>query len=306
MEKPTTKNNHSHAHHHHDHGAVKNIKVAFFLNFGFAIIEIIGGFLTNSIAILSDAVHDLGDSMSLGLSWYFQKYSHKKSDKTYTYGYKRFSLIGALANSLILVVGSILILSEAIPRLIEPQQAHPKGMIFLAVLGIVINGAAMLRLKRGKTMNERVVSLHILEDVLGWIAVLIGAIIMNFWDVPIIDPILSVLIAMYVLSNVYKNLRGIFRILLQAVPDEIDSEEIQNKIQELPNVENVHDVHLWSVDGLYNVITLHVTLQTQLSEEEITSLKKTIRELLRSHEIEHATIEFETIDEECCLENCSG
>ena len=179
MEKKVSKthsHSHSHAHHHDHHGDVKNIKVAFFLNFGFAIIEIIGGFLTNSVAILSDAVHDLGDSLSLGLAWYFQKYSRKKSDSTYTYGYRRFSLVGALANSLVLIVGSILILTEAIPRIFNPQQAHPQGMMMLAVLGIAVNGVAMLRLRRGKSLNEKVVSLHLMEDVLGWIAVLVGAI----------------------------------------------------------------------------------------------------------------------------------
>lgn len=301
------KHNHNHSHsHHHDHGDVKNIKVAFFLNFGFSIIEIIGGLLTNSVAILSDAVHDLGDSLSLGLSWYFQKFSRKKSDKIYTYGYRRFSLIGALANSIVLIVGSVLILSEAIPRIFNPQDVHPQGMILLAVFGIIINGIAMLRLRRGNSLNERVVSLHLLEDVLGWIAVLVGAIYMNFWNAPIIDPILSVIIAAYVLSNVYKNLRELFRILLQGTPYEFNMEEIQNEIKKMQTVANVHDVHLWSIDGNYNIMTVHITLTQPEPMEKLAEMKSDIRKLLLDKGIEHVTIEFETTVEECVLMNCCG
>ena len=195
---------HDHGHIHTHHGDVKNIKIAFFLNLGFSIVEIIGGFLTNSVAILSDAVHDLGDSFSLGLAWYFQKFSRKQRDKNFTYGYKRFSLVGALINSIVLIAGSVLILSEAIPRIFNPQQADAGGMFLLAILGIIVNGIAVVRLRKGSSLNEKVVSLHMLEDVLGWSAVLIGAIIMKFTNLYIIDPILSVLISFFILFNVFK------------------------------------------------------------------------------------------------------
>ena len=173
----------------------KNIGYAFFLNFGFTIIEIIGGFLTNSVAILTDAVHDFGDSISLGLAWYLQKVSKKGSDHKYSYGYKRFSLLGAIINSVILLVGSVFILSETIPRILEPQTPDVKGMFILAILGIIVNGAAVIRLRTGNTINEKVVSLHLWEDVLGWVAILIGSVMMYFFDIPIIDPILSILIS---------------------------------------------------------------------------------------------------------------
>lgn len=162
-----SKHQHSKHHHQHHHSDVKNIKVAFFLNVTFTIVEIIGGFFTNSIAILSDAVHDLGDSLSLGMAWYFQKKAKNGSDKLFSYGYKRFSLLGAIINSIVLIVGSIFILTEAIPRLFHPEQAEVKGMFLLAILGLIVNGAAVLRLKKGHSINEKVVSLHLLEDVLG-------------------------------------------------------------------------------------------------------------------------------------------
>jgi len=250
--------------HEHHHGEVKNIKVAFFLNLFFTLLEIAGGFFTNSMAILSDAVHDLGDSLSLGLAWYFQKVSNKGSDSSYSYGYKRFSLLGAIINSIVLVVGSIFILTAAIPRIFHPEKTQAAGMFFLAIVGVLINGIAFLRLKRGSSINEKVVSLHFLEDVLGWVSILIGSVIMYFFNAPFIDPILSVGIAFFVLSNVYKNIRQTLHIILQGIPDNVDIEEISQQLQEFKGVEDIHDLHVWSVDGNYNILTVHVVLNKLL------------------------------------------
>ncbi|OPZ26547.1 MAG: Cadmium, cobalt and zinc/H(+)-K(+) antiporter [Bacteroidetes bacterium ADurb.BinA174] len=293
--------NHNHSHHHED---VKNIKVAFSLNLMFTIIEFVGGFLTNSMAILSDAVHDLGDSFSLGLSWYFQKIAKRPRTKNYTYGYKRFSLLGAIINSVILVVGSVLILMNAIPRLFHPQQPDVKGMLLLAVLGVIVNGAAVLRLRKGHSLNERVVSLHLLEDVLGWLAVLVGAGIMYFVDAPFIDPLLSIAISAFILFNVYRNIRQSLRIILQGSPDLVDVDEIEKAILKTDNVEGIHDLHVWSIDGEYNVLTMHVVLSTSLPMLQLHKLKIGIRGKLLSMGIQHSTIEFETPDEDCEMEDC--
>lgn len=198
---------------------------------------------------MSDALHDLGDTLSLGLSWYFQKLSNKGATKKYSYGYKRFSLLGALINSIILVVGSIFIIREAIPGLINPEQADAKRMMWLAILGVIVNGAAVLKLKQGTSMNERVVSLHLLEDVLGWVAVLIASIVMQFWDVPILDPMLPLLIALFILFNVYKNIKETLRIILQVIPKEISIDTIREKLKNMPEIQEVHDCHVWSLDG---------------------------------------------------------
>ena len=288
--------NHNHSHHHED---VKNIKVAFFLNLLFTIIEFVGGFLTNSVAILSDAVHDLGDSFSLGLSWYFQKVAKRPRTKSYTYGYKRFSLLGAIINSVILVVGSVLILMNAIPRLFNPQQPDVKGMLLLAVLGVIVNGAAVLRLRKGHSLNEKVVSLHLLEDVLGWFAVLVGAGIMYFVDAPFIDPLLSIAIAAFILFNVYRNIRQSMRIVLQGSPDLVDVDEIEKAILKTDSVEGIHDLHVWSVDGEFNVLTLHVMLSEFLPAEKLHSLKTDIRRKLLALGVQHSTIEFEFPGEVC-------
>lgn len=292
--------------HSHDHKDVKNIKVAFFLNFSFTIIELVGGVLTNSIAILSDAIHDFGDSLSLGLAWYFQRLAKKGRTPSYSYGYKRFSLLGAIINSIVLVVGSIFILTEAIPRIFSPQETHAEGMFFLAIFGVLVNGAAVLRLRRGKSINERVVSLHLLEDVLGWGAILIGSVIMYFFDLPIIDPILSIFIACFVLYNVFRNIRQTLRIILQGIPDEVDMEQIKTDIEKLTDVENIHDLHVWSMDGEYNVLTVHVALKKAMPMDKLAEMKSNIRALLKEKHVDHATIEFETLDEQCKLEDCCG
>lgn len=300
---------HSHTHdhgHHHDHSDVKNIKTAFFLNLGFTIFEIIGGFLTNSVAILSDAIHDLGDSLSLGLAWYFQKVARRGSDASYSYGYKRFSLLGALINSIVLITGSIFILKEAIPRLIHPEETKAEGMFLLAIVGVIVNGAAVLRLKKGSSINERVVSLHLLEDVLGWLAILIGSIVMYFFDVPVLDPLMSVGIAIFILSNVYKNIRQTLRIILQGTPAEIGLDKISKELSAIEGIESIHDLHVWSVDGSYNVMTVHVVLKRETDMADLETLKTIIRTKLAEEGIQHVTIEFETMGEKCCLENCCG
>ena len=296
---------HSHSHgHHHDHGDVKNIRAAFFLNLSFTIIELVGGLITNSVAILSDAVHDLGDSFSLGLSWYFQKVAKKPRTKEYTYGFKRFSLLGAVINSVVLLVGSILILVHAIPRLFNPEHPDVKGMLVLAVLGVIINGLAVVRLRKGSSINERVVSLHMLEDVLGWVAVLVGAGIMYFVDAPFIDPLLSILISLYILYNVYRNIRDSLRIILQGSPAELDMEEVNRSLQEIEEVQCVHDLHAWSVDGEYNVMTVHVVLRNAVLMEEQHRLKLLIRDKLLTLGVQHCTIEFEVAGEKCGMEGC--
>jgi cobalt-zinc-cadmium efflux system protein len=294
-----------HAHPHHPvHEDVKNIKVAFFLNFSFTLIEFVGGLLTNSVAILSDAVHDLGDSFSLGLSWYFQRVSKKPSTKEYTYGFKRFSLLGAVVNSVVLLAGSVVILMRAIPRLFNPEQPDVKGMLLLALLGVAVNGLAVLRLRRGSSLNERVVSLHLLEDVLGWVAVLVGAGVMYFVDAPIIDPLLSIGISLFILYNVYRNIRQSMQIILQGAPAAVDMDEVQRAIVKMEGVRSVHDLHAWSVDGQYNVLTIHVVLQREQTMEELGLLKAAIRDTLLLLGVQHTTIELEIAGEDCTMEGC--
>ncbi len=297
-------NHHSHTHwHNHIHGT-KNIAVAFFLNVGFAIIELIGGVLTNSVAIMSDALHDFGDSLSLGTAWYFQKKSQQNRTQNYTYGYKRFSLVGAFINSIVLLIGSIFIIQEAIGRLLHPVQPNPEWMIALAILWIAINWFAALRLKKGDSINEKVVSLHLLEDVLWWVAVLIGAWIMMFVNAPIIDPILSLAIATYVLFNVYRNIKPAFRIILQGMPDSITENEVRRVIMEENNVIDIHDFHLWTLDGKEHILSIHVTVKNDMNLQDAEQLKENVKNKLKRIDIAHATIEIEYNPQHCVQQDC--
>jgi cobalt-zinc-cadmium efflux system protein len=299
----------SHEHHHtHDHqltgAGTKNIALAFYLNLFFCLIELVGGMLTNSVAILSDALHDLGDSVSLGMAWYFQRISKKKPNEKYTYGYKRFSILSALLNSLILLSGSGIVLYESFIRLFHPVHSDAKGMLLLAVMGVLVNGFAALRLKKGGSLNERVVSLHLLEDVLGWVAVLIASIVMIFTDLSILDPILSIGIACFILYNVYHNLQKAFRVILQGKPDEVNEADLRTCLLALEPVKGVHDLHIWTMDSEYLVLTVHLVLPDSTTENERQTLRAAAHELLKTKGIQHATIEMESASENC--EWCEG
>ncbi|WP_161890686.1 cation diffusion facilitator family transporter [Pontibacter russatus] len=289
---------HDHTGHHH-HGASGNIKVAFFLNLGFTILEIIGGLWINSVAILSDALHDLGDSLSLGLAWYFEKVAKRGRDQQFTFGYKRFSLLAAVINSVVLLVGSFIVLSEAIPRILDPEPVNAAGMMGFALLGIVVNGAAVLRLKKGESLNEKVVRLHLMEDVLGWVAVLVGGTVLYFFDIPVIDPLLSVAITLYVLYNVVRNLRQSMKILLQATPPNMNPREVEEKLVQLPGIQSIHDLHIWTLDGTYNVLTLHAVVAPGLQVQQTEAIKKHLRQAMADMDIQHVTVEMETPEEVC-------
>jgi cobalt-zinc-cadmium efflux system protein len=292
--------------HEHNHSNVKNIKLAFFLNLSFTFIEIIGGFLTNSMAILSDALHDLGDSISLAMSWYLENYSQKGADKEFSYGYARFSLLGALINSIVLILGSIFILTKVIPRIFAPQPVHPEGMLYLAILGIIVNGIAVFKLRGGKSLNKDVVSWHLLEDVLGWIAVLIVSIILIYKDLPILDPLLSLAINIYILYNVISKLKKVLNIFLQRVPAGIEIEELQQKIVAETQALAAHHTHIWTLDGERNFLSTHVIIPDQISKSKIIELKAQIKKLLAAEKIDHVTIEIEYKNEECENKNCDA
>jgi len=288
--------------HNHNHASVKNLKLAFFLNLGFTIIEFIGGILTNSTAILADAIHDLGDSIALAQAWYFESLSEKKATVKYTYGYRRFTLLGAVISALILLLASFYVLNEAIPRIIEPEHSNAEGMVILAIFGVLVNGFAMLKLVKGKGANIQIVALHLLEDVLGWVAVLIVAIILLFEDIHVLDPILAVLITLYILANVVKQLKNMIPIFLQATPVEIDVTELEKQIGGIENVSSIHHLHVWSLDGNQAVLTVHLISENALTPDEYTALKNSFKRVVEEYGIFHSTLEIEWPNEICRVE----
>ena len=301
--------NHHHHHeegfnHHHHHDTGGSIKTAFFLNLSFTIIEIIGGILTNSMAILSDALHDFGDCISLGIAWYLEKFSKKGPDYKYSYGYARFSVLGALVTSLVLIIGAVIIFINVIPRILSPQGVYPQGMLLLSFLGIGINGIAFLKLRRSNTFNEKMAAWHVLEDVLGWMVVLVVSIILMFKDWFILDPILSLAITIYVLVNVARNLRKIFRVLLQGVPKDMSLMEITKELSEIENVKEAYHAHLWSLDGVHNLLSVHLLLSSDVSPCEMMRIKEEASLKMEGRNIDHLTIQIDFPEERKQNDRC--
>lgn len=276
----------------------KNILIAFILNIAFSIFEFIGGIFTNSIAILSDSIHDLGDAISIGVSYFMERKSKKHADNKYTYGYIRYSVLGGVITTTILLVGSILVIIGAIKRIINPVIVNHSGMIILAIIGVVLNFIAAYVTREGDSINQKAVNLHMLEDVLGWVVVLIGAIIMNFTDIKIIDSIMSMGVAIFILINSLKNLKKILDLFLEKTPEDIDIERLKKHLLEIKGIDDIHHIHVWSIDGYQTLATMHIVTKSK----DVTKIKKEIREELEEHNICHAILETE--DEVCDDKEC--
>lgn len=289
----------------HQHGSSEQItnslKLAFFLNLGFTLLEIVGGLWTNSIAILSDALHDLGDSVSLGLAWYFNIYAEKAPDNEFSYGYRRFSMLGALLNTVILIAGGLWVLVTAVPRLLNPEPTNAPGMVGFALVGMVVNGVAAYRLYRNDSLNAQVAGWHLLEDVLGWTAVFIVSLVLLFTDWVILDPILSILITLYILFNVVSKLRRTARLFLQATPENLNVADIEQQIRNFALVQDVHHTHVWSLDGEHHVLTSHIVVPPETSKAEASQLKWDLAHRLKNSHFEHLTLEVEFGEDDCRL-----
>ena len=275
------------------------ILIAFILNLGFSIFEFIGGIFTYSVAIISDAVHDMGDAMSIGIAYFLEKKSKKGPDNKYTYGYARYSVLGATITTVILLVGSILVILGSIDRIINPADINYDGMIIFAIFGIVVNFAAVYLTKDGNSLNEKAVNLHILQDVFGWVVVLVGAIIMKFTNMSIIDPILSISISIFILFHAFEHLKEILDLFLEKTPSDIDISKIKEHILKIEDVKDVHHIHVWSIDGINNYATMHVKV-----DKDYIKIKQKIKEELKQHVIRHVTIELENEEEPCENEEC--
>ena len=277
----------------------KNILVAFILNLLFSVFEFFGGLLTNSVAILSDSIHDMGDALSIGISFILERKSKNKADKKYTYGYIRYSVLGGVITTSILLVGSILVIINAVKRLFNPIDINYSGMIIFAVIGIILNFIAAYVTREGDSINQKSVNLHMLEDVLGWVIVFIGAIIMNFTDIKILDSLMSIGVSLFILINSLKNLKKVLDLFLEKTPNDIDIDEVQRQLKKINEVEDIHHIHIWSIDGYNNYATMHIVTKTN----DIKSLKKKIRNKLEEYSISHAILETE--DEACDDTECN-
>lgn len=277
----------------------RNILIAFILNLSFSVFEFFGGIFTGSVAIISDAIHDLGDATSIGVSYFLERKSKNQPDENYTFGYARYSVIGGFITTLILVIGSVLTVYNAINRIITPVEINYNGMILFAVVGVCVNFFAAFFTRKGESINQKAVNLHMLEDVLGWIVVLFGAIVMRFTDFALIDPIMSICVSAFILYNAVRNLKEIADLFLEKTPQKIKIAEIENHMKEIDGVIDVHHIHIWSMDGQYNYATMHIVTDGNPHE-----VKERVRDELLEHGIKHVTIELETSAETCHEKTC--
>ncbi len=292
---------HSHMHtHSHNHSEGENILMAFFLNLFFVFVEIAGGFLTNSFAILSDAVHDFGDCVAIGFAYLMEKYSNKAPDEKYTYGYRRYSLLSAIITSVILVVGSAFVIAGSVSRISEPRQVQGFGMVIIAVFGVAVNGIAVIKTRKGTGANEKAISLHLLEDVLGWVAVLIGSLLIYLFKWYFIDGLLSVLIAGFLLFASVKNIKEVFTILLDKNPEYIDVKSFKAAVEEIDGVADTHHLHIWSLDGEKTMATLHIKLCENADMKIYEKVKNRVQQISREYGIEHLTVQMDLSGDKCC------
>lgn len=282
------------------------MKIALALNVSFTVIEFIGGIFTNSVAIISDAIHDLGDSMAIAIALVLEKQSGKGRTRLYTYGKRRFSTLAALITSLLLITGSVFIIYEATPRFFHPEAVDVSGVIWLALLGLAFNGAAVIRLKKGSanSLNQKAVMLHLMEDALGWVAVLIGGIIMYFTQWYWIDPLLSFGIAGFILFNAVKNISRSAAVFLQAKPKSIDEREVKKTLLSIPYVNDVHDMHIWTTDGEYTVFTSHLVVAAGSSSAIMSDVRNKALNIMQQFNIHHPTLQIETTDGGCAWKDC--
>lgn len=296
------------SHQHHRHGASSsaegNLGIAFALNLFFALVELVGGFLTGSTAIVADAIHDFGDSLTLAMAWLLQKFASRGRSPTFTYGYGRISLLSSLLSGIFLLGGSLVVLYKAVPQLWQGgNEPHGLGMLGLAVLGVGVNGLAWFRLSKGKTRNEKMLSWHLIEDLLGWVAVLIGSIAILITGWGWIDPALATGIALFIGFNVLRNLHESLLLFLQKVPDGFDVERFSEEIKGIPGVVEAHDIHAWTLDGERNVLSMHLKTEGSLpAYPAIKALKQEVSHRLERWGDFHLTMEIEPEEESCAEE----
>ncbi len=278
----------------------KNMLIAFCLNFLFSVFEFIGSIFTGSVAIASDAVHDMGDAVTIGISLLFERKSRKHPDEAYTYGYRRYSVLAGIFSTVVLLIGSLFVIYRAVDRIFSPAPIHYNGMIGFAIVGVLVNGCAAFFTREGDSVNQKAVNLHMLEDVLGWAVVLIGALVMKFTDFPLLDPLLSIGVAGFILFHALKNLKRAIDLFLEKTPRGISPAQIVEQLSQLDGVLEVHHLHLRSIDGETHSATMHV-----VTEGDFAQIKKSVRETLSSCGISHVTLELETPREHCPDKHCT-
>lgn len=272
----------------------KNFLIVFILNLLFSLFEFAGGIFTGSIAIISDSLHDLGDASSILVSYFFEKKSHKEPDNKYTFGYGRFSILGGMITSSVLIISSAVLFFHSTKKFTDVSEINYNGMIVFSFAGMIINSVSAFITHKDKSVNGKAVNLHLLEDVLGWIAVFAGAIIMKLTDFVLIDPIISIAVSIFIFINAAKNLKEATEIFLDKIPDDISIDEIKEKLCIIDGITDVHSIRIRKIDNTNNCATMHI-----ITNNDFVETKKAVRSVLKEYSINIVTLELETKDEMC-------
>lgn len=308
IHRPDSGGHHAHGPGCHHHGPLertsRSYAIAFFANLGFAIVELIGGFLTQSLAISADAIHDFGDAMSIGMAWYLEKFSAKNRDESFNFGYRRFSLMAALLTAAVILAGSIGIAYQAVLRLSTPQVPVAEGMMLLAILGVVVNAGSALALRRAQksgraSHSEKLLTWHLVEDLMGWVIVFVGAVVIRLTGWAWVDPVLAIALSGFIVWNVGKNLKETLYLLLQGRPQSFNELDLRQGILRIPGVGNLDRLQVWSLDGAASVVSLRLHLHEVHDRSQVEQVKASVRRLCETHGAVQTTIETCLIDRSC-------
>jgi len=309
---------HSHQHQHHNHHHVSELEndaifknthtrlvAAAILNLVITLAQVIGGIMSNSLSLLSDALHNFSDGMALFLAWAAQSISRKKSSSSKTYGYKRIEIISAFINSFILIFISLYIFTEAYHRYFNPEPIKAGIMLSVAVIGLLANvfSVFLLHSVSEGSLNIKAAYLHLLGDTLSSVAVILGAVAIHFWNVVWIDPLVSVIVGVYVIILAWPVLRKSMHVLMQGSPDTVDIAELEEHICAIAEVKGIHHLHVWNLDENTVLMEAHITLHNDLNVSETQALHSEINKMLDEHfDIKHTTLQFEFAD--CQFKEC--
>ena len=281
-----------------------NILVAFLLNLIFTIIEIVGGVLTNSVAILSDAVHDFGDSLSIGLGWFLEKKAKKERNEKYTFGYMRMRTLSAFFTCAVLIIGSAVVFYESVLRLINPEPVNSMWIFIISIFGILFNGLAVLKTRKSDNINEKSINLHIFEDVLGWVVVFFGSIFLWIFNIVWLDSVMSILVTIFVLYHAIKNLVEVFNIFMEKAPNGVKTSKLKEYLLENELIKDVHHIHVWTLDGQVVIATCHVVLSDFAKKDDLAKIKEFVKSEASEFDINEIVVEMEFEKETCESENC--
>ncbi|WP_068677735.1 cation diffusion facilitator family transporter [Oceanobacillus sp. Castelsardo] len=288
-------------HHHYAHSNNKNaLRISFFIISAYMIIEAVGGFLTNSLALLSDAGHMLSDSISLGVGLLAFTLGEKTADYSKTYGYKRFEILAAVFNGVTLIIISLFIFYEAIQRFLNPPEVASTGMLTIAIIGLLVNILVAWILMRGgdteDNLNLRAAFLHVIGDMLGSIGAITAALLIMFFGWGWADPLASVIVAALVLVSGWRVSKDALQVLMEGTPKNVEIKQVIGTIKKVEGVISLHDLHVWSITSGLNALSCHVVVDHDMSIEESQSLLRTIEHDLQHQSIGHVTIQLESED----------